>query len=181
MKTIYILLTQSETCVSKIINLTTDDMYTHISISFDESLEPMYSFSRKYTYSPLPAGLRIEPLRSGFYERYNYIPCALYELKVTSEVYESAKQQVESMMTESIKYQFSVIGLLLCRLNIPFHYGNLYFCSEFVSDVLDRNNAIKLPKVPSLMRPNDYTHLSELTCLFEGRLNELLEKQAAYA
>ena len=35
-KSIYILLTKSDTCISKIINLTTADRYTHVSISFDD-------------------------------------------------------------------------------------------------------------------------------------------------
>ena len=33
--------------------------------------------------------------------------------------------------------------------------------------------ALRLPKDPSLMRPIDYSKMSEFTCLFEGRLNEL--------
>ena len=80
-RSIYILLTKSDTCISKIINLTTADRYTHASISFEENLQPMYSFARKYVHFPLPAGLRHEPLDEGFFKRYSYIPCALYELK----------------------------------------------------------------------------------------------------
>jgi inositol transport system substrate-binding protein len=68
MKSIYILLTKSDTYVSKIIGLVTDDHYTHASISFEENLQPMYSFSRKFVHSPLPAGLRVEPLQQGFYK-----------------------------------------------------------------------------------------------------------------
>ena len=129
MKHIYILLTRSSTCISKIINLTTADKYTHASISFDKSLQPMYSFSRKYVYLPLPAGLRVEPLHKGFFKRYSHIPCALYELEVTDEVYDAAKKEVDSMMEEASKYYFNIIGLILCRLNIPLRRNNKCFCS----------------------------------------------------
>ena len=173
MKSIYILLTRSDTIVSKIINLVTRDRYTHASISFEESLQPLYSFSRKYVYSPLPAGLRHEPLKKGFFRKYNEIPCALYELQVPDEVYFEAKQEVERMMLQREKYLFSVMGLFLCRLNIPFHREHHYFCSEFVSEILTRSKALPLPKAPSLMRPNDYTKLPDLSCVFEGRLNKL--------
>lgn len=54
MKDIYLLLTKSDTFVSKAIYLMTQDSYTHISISFEENLQPMYSCARKYTYSPIP-------------------------------------------------------------------------------------------------------------------------------
>lgn len=153
MKSIYILLTNTDTLVSKIIKLTTDDRYTHASISFDESLQPLYSFSRKYVNAPLPAGLRTEPLTKGFFQKYQYIPCALYELQVSDEVYWTARRQVEHMMEDAPSYRFSVIGLILCRLNIPFHRERRYFCSEFVSEVLSRSKALRLPKEPSLMRP----------------------------
>lgn len=175
MKSIFILLTKSDTYISKIIKLTTSDTYTHASISFDESLQPLYSFSRKFVRLPLPAGLRTEPLTRGFYKKYDYIPCALYELQVEDKVYEAAKQEVEQMMSEAPRYRFSVIGLVLCRLGIPFHRQRHYFCSEFVSNVLDQSNALPLPKEPSLMRPNDYTNIPGLTCLFEGQLYMLVD------
>ncbi|WP_156067218.1 hypothetical protein [Faecalibacterium prausnitzii] len=43
--------------------------------------------------------------------------------------------------------------------------------------LLSRSHALAMPKVPSLMRPNDYAHLSQLRCRFEGKLNELLARK----
>lgn len=181
MKSIYILLTKSDTYISKIINLVTADTYTHASISFNENLQPMYSFARENVDRPLPAGLRIEPLNTGFFKKYHYIPCALYELKVAEETYNAAKSYVEQMMLEKSNYRFSVLGLIFCRLNIPYHRKRHFFCSEFVSEVLTQCNALKLPKKPSLMRPNDYTQISILNCLFEGRLNKLIQSKLTIA
>lgn len=177
MKSIFILLTKSDTYISKLIKLTTEDTYTHASISFDESLQPLYSFSRKYVNLPLPAGLRTEPLTKGFFQKYDYIPCALYELKVSDETYIAARREVEQMMKEAPTYRFNVIGLVSCRLGIPFHRERRYFCSEFVSEVLTRSQALPLPKDTSLMRPNDYTKIPALSCRFEGRLNTLLQRK----
>ena len=175
MKSIYILLTKSNTVVSQMVKLTTSDMYTHVSISFEEDLTPFYSFARHYTYLPLPAGLRPEYLNRGFFKRYPNIPCALYVLSVEDDVYYEAKKMVEQMVQESFKYKFNILGLLLCRLSIPSHRKNHYFCSEFVSEVLTNSKALPLPKDPSLMRPNDYTNIPALEFLFEGRVNELIK------
>lgn len=71
MKDIYLLLTKSDTFISKAIYLMTQDSYTHISISFEENLQPMYSCARKYTYSPIPAGIRNESFEKGFYNKNN--------------------------------------------------------------------------------------------------------------
>lgn len=177
MRTIYILLTRSATWVSRLIGLATNDTYTHASISFEPDLQPMYSFSRKFVHLPLPAGLRMEPLDKGFYKKYDSIPCALFELNVSDAVYAAAKAEVARMMQDPARCPFNLVGLLLCRMQIPFHRENQYFCSEFVSEVLTRSHALSMPKVPSLMRPNDYAHLSGLFCRFEGRLDELLAQK----
>ena len=177
MKSIYILLTKSNTLVSRLVKLTTFDKYTHVSISFEENLSPLYSFARHYIHTPLPAGLRPEYLDKGFFKHYPQIPCALYELKVEDEAYEAAKEAVEEMMAQSEQYKFNILGLVLCRLSIPSKRKNHYFCSEFVSEVLQNSNAVPLPKKPSLMRPNDYTKLPNLTCRFEGRILGLIQHQ----
>lgn len=181
MKKIYILLTRSNTWISKLINLTTGDTYTHASISFESSLQPLYSFSRECIHLPLPAGLRHEPLDYGFFKKYDTIPCALYELEVSDDVYDAAKEEVEQMMAKRASYRFSVLGLILCRLNIPFHRKRHFFCSQFVSEVLARSRALHLPKDTALMRPNDYTTIPELLCMFRGRLNDLLQAQVCMA
>ena len=77
MKSIYLLLTKSDTYVSKTIGLATSDKYTHISISFEESLQPMYSFARKYKRTPLPAGIRNEALYKKKKKKCNHIPCGV--------------------------------------------------------------------------------------------------------
>ena len=175
MKSIYILLTRSNTFVSSLVKIATADRYTHVSISFEENLTPFYSFARRYVHSPLPAGLRPEYLNRGFFKRYPRIPCALYELVVEDEVYARAKETVETMMLDAHKYKFNIWGLFLCRFSIPSRRKRHYFCSEFVSKVLIESEALPLPKVPSLMRPNDYTKLPDLICLFEGRVGGLVQ------
>lgn len=179
MKEIYILLTKSNTYVSKLINLFTSDKYTHVSISFDENLVPLYGFSRKYVNFPLPGGLKLEPLDQGLYKKYSDMPCALYKLEVTEEVYKTAKNKVEKMKENANKYSYNVLGVLFCGLKIPFPRKSKYFCSEFVSKILTQSNALKLPKHPSLMRPIDYTTIPQLECIYEGKLNELKIKITA--
>lgn len=174
MKSIYILLTKSDTYISKIIKLATNDTYTHASISFDDSLQPLYSFSRLQINTPLPAGLRMEPFDSGYFQKYPYLPCALYELRVEDEVYEDAKAEVDGMMAVSSLYHYNIMGLIFCKFNIPWKRKFHYFCSEFVSELLKKSNALTLPKEPSLMRPGGYTKMSSLTCLFEGELYDLI-------
>ena len=173
MKTIYILLTRSETLLSKIVHFMTADTYTHASIAFDADLKMLYSSSRKNGHSLFPAGPCTESLYGGYYKRHPQIPCAVYELQVSDETYEKAKLEVKQIMVAADQYHFNIIGLLLCKFNVPYHRKRYYFCSQFVSEVLHRSKAITLPKDTSLMRPSDYMWLPELLCRFQGYLNEL--------
>lgn len=172
LKTIYIILSRSETFVSKIIGAVTAEPFTHASIAFDDTLSPMYSFARKRTF-PLPGGLRLEYVDKGYYKEHKHIPCALYSLEVSDEVYCAARNLVAEMLLELDRYNYNVIGLVLCKLNIAFSRPYHFFCSEFVSNVLERSHALKLPKTPSLMRPSDYTRIPGLELRFNGEMQGL--------
>ncbi len=174
MKTIYILLTRSTTLLSNMVYLVTADQYTHVSISFDESLQPMYSSSRKNGNTMFPAGPCAEHFHRGYYKKHPCIPCALYELEVSDEVYATAKSEVEQIMNHSDEYSFNIIGLFLCHLNIPSRRRRHYFCSQFVGEILYRSKALELPKDTSLMRPSDYMCLPNLVCRYRGQLSDLL-------
>lgn len=174
MESIYILLTKSDTYISKMISVATDAKYTHASISFHKDLCPMYSFARKYLYTPLPAGIRTEPLEDGFFKRNDDIPCALYELRVSRDSYQRAQTLVQEMMANDDTYKFNILGLFLCKVNVSFKRKRYYFCSEFVSEILLESKALtELPKTPNLMRPEDYTNLKQLTCLYTGTIHSL--------
>lgn len=179
MKKIYILLTRSSTILSKMVGFFTSDQYTHVSISFEESLQPMYSASRKNGETLFPAGPCTESFYRGYLRRHPQIPCALYELRVSDESYFAAKAEVEKVMSNANEYGFNIIGLMLCGMNIPYHRQGSYFCSQFVGEILHKSQAVRLPKDTSLMRPSDYMTLPELVCRFTGRLQELLQRQPA--
>ena len=175
MKSIYILLTNSETYVSRLIRFATSDEYTHASISFDASLQPLYSFARHFSFAPLPAGMRRESFAKGMFKKHPDMSCALFELPVPDSVYDAAKGLVEGMMQEAFKYRYNVIGLFLCKLNISFPRRRRYFCSQFIGEILDKANALRLPKEPSLMRPSDYANHPDLQCMYEGDMSGLIE------
>lgn len=104
MKSIYIMLTKSETVLSKLVHFVTKDTYTHASISFDHDLGTLYSSSRKNGRTLFPAGPCRESLRSGYYRHHDHIPCVVYELHVSDKAYERAKREVEAIMAEADRY-----------------------------------------------------------------------------
>ena len=67
------------------------------------------------------------------------------------------------------------MGLILCKLEVPYRRNHYYFCSEFVSEILAYSQAIELPKLPCLMKPSDYLLFEELECLYQGYIGELIK------
>ena len=170
MKTLYIFLTRSGTLLSNLVYRLTGAQYTHISLAFDEDLSTLYSSTRKNGYTMFPAGPSREYLNRGVFLMRENIPCALYALEVTDEAYTRAKRRTQHMMHHGELYRFNSLGLLLCWMHIRWQRRRHYFCSQFVSEVLQKSGALELPKPSTLMHPSDYAELPELRCLYRGTL-----------
>ena len=177
MKTIYVLLTRSGTLLSNLVYAVTGANYTHASLAFDEDLSCLYSSTRKNGYTMFPAGPSREYLNRGVFRLRENVPCALYALDVSDEAYIRARRRAEHMMAHGSLYRFNVIGLALCGLHIRWNRRRHYFCSQFVSEVLEKSGAMELPKHSTLMHPNDYSRLEELRCVYKGTLAGLPQRQ----
>ena len=178
MKTIYILLTRSGTLLSKLVYAVTGASYTHASMAFDEELNCLYSSTRKNGYTMFPAGPSKEYLNKGVFRLRRDAPCALYALEVTDEAYVRARRRAEHMMARGELYRFNTLGLILCALHIRWQRRRHYFCSQFVSEVLQKSGALDLPKPSTLMHPSDYAELPQLRCLYRGTLADLPQRQS---
>ena len=177
MKTLYLFLTRSGTLLSNLVYHLTGAQYTHVSLAFDEDLSTLYSSTRKNGYTMFPAGPSREYLNRGVFLQRENIPCALYALEVSDEAYARARRRAEHMMNHGHLYRFNSLGLLLCWLHIRWQRRRHYFCSQFVSEVLEKSGAMDLPKDSTLMHPSDYTTLPGLECLYTGPLRELPQRQ----
>lgn len=172
MKTIYILLTRTQSILSRTVRLVTMDTYTHAAIAFDQDLHVLYSSARWDGKNMFPCGPCREYLHKGFYARHK-TPCAVYELQVEDAVYERAKAEVAGIIDNQKQYHFNIIGLMLCRLRIPFRRKTYFFCSQFVGEILRRSGALELPRDPCLIRPNDLARLPQLQFRWQGYTNQL--------
>ena len=174
METVYILLTRSTTIVSRFVGIFTGDKFTHAALSCDRDLKTLCSFSRRHPALLLPAGLMTEQLRGGYYQSHCKIPCALLILYVDDSTYGALQKRLSRMLLSRKRYHYHILGLLRCRLGLKSYHPTKYFCSRFVAELLEESGAVTLPKDASLMRPQDFLSLPEVTCVFQGRLKDLL-------
>ena len=168
-RTIYILLTRSGTWFSRLIHLATADSYTHASIGLDGPIGPFYSFARKYSHFALPAGLVEEQIGPELRTKRQQVPCCLYELSVSPEIYASLRRQISAMYAQRQRYHYNLLGALSCFFNLPLDRRDHYFCSQFVAGLLRDSGALELSKPPALVRPADFCQIHHLP--FDQRTN----------
>jgi hypothetical protein len=176
MKKIYILLTRSTTLVSRTVHFVTKAPYTHVSLCLDDKMRMLYSSSRKNGRTIFPAGPCIERLDYGFWDKHPETPCILHEIEVSDEAYERIREEIQGILDRQEHHHFNIIGLFLCYFDIAWARERHFFCSQFVSEMLRRSDALELPKHPTLMRPMDYARLERLRCVYEGDLRGLRER-----
>ena len=172
-RSVYILLTRSDTYFSRLIHLLTDEDYTHVSICLDADLQHFYSFGRKSDLFMFPAGFVQEDLQCGVFRRFHQMPCALYELQVPLTVYQQIKQRILLMQYTADIYHYNCLGVVLCKLEFAYQRQYHYFCSQFVADLLQRSGALEFSKAASLVQPGDFLYLPQLQLRYQGQLNQL--------
>ena len=173
MKRIYIILTKSPSILSKTISAVTKEPYTHSSISFSNTIQPMYSAGRDYALLPAPGHLKVEPLQSGFYKYYPNCKFGLYYLDVSDQQFEKC----QSFVIENVKKRlpFNVLGLLYCNFNIDKPRKDHYFCSEFVATALKQAD-IDIKKKPNLYHPADFLEIDGIKCLYQGKIKDAINR-----
>lgn len=167
---IYILLSHSGSILSKCINIYTKEPYTHVSIALDEGLSQLYSFGRLRPNNPLHAGFVREDIINGTYKRFPGTMCALYSLEIDKIQYKKLKKEIKIFYANGNKYNYNLIGLVGFMVNYPIERSHSYFCSQFVSSLLNNSGIMLIDKPTALTSPRDFRECSDLSLVYEGNL-----------
>ena len=177
MKSIYILLTKTNTILSKAIHAAPGNQYTHSALSLDDSFTRLYSFGRKYKYSYLPAGFVQESVNTGLLGDSDDVECAVYELKISNRKYKKLCKILDEMEAEVELYQYNILGLILCLFGVENQRRHHFFCSQFVYYALTESGAVAKNAEPSLVHPMDLRNLPEVKEVFKGQIGQLRNMQ----
>ena len=174
---IYVVLTRTNTMISRLIQGIKHDQYTHASISLDKELRHMYSFGRKYTYNPFIGRFRKEDINEGVFKLCDTLPGAIVELEVSQQQYERTKAILDIFITNTYLYKYNYMGLIHSFLNKPALSENRFLCSEFVYHILAESNILDLNISRNLVRPQNFLYVGGKV-IYEGDLKvlELSEK-----
>lgn len=166
-KQIYILLSNPNTVVAKMIGLYTRAPYNHASIAFDPELREVYSFGRKHPLLPMFGGFVQENIHARVFER---ATCAVYSYTVSEETYMEMRNYVRQFEENRNLYSYNFLGILGIVLNMELGGENSYFCSQFVSSVFLKAGVQLLDKSAGLTTPHDFSNCSHLKLMFRGEM-----------
>lgn len=171
-QSVFILLTNTGTLFTKLIQGYTRAPYNHASISFNRELSEMYSFGRKQPNNPLNGGFVKEDIQTGTFSKYPNTTCVIYELQVTEREIEKMKRVLHIFIRSRNKYLYNILGIVGVALKEPIEFSNSYFCSQFVAEILDRSGIKLWDKLPALVTPDDFRQSDRLKLVYEGKLSE---------
>lgn len=171
-QSVFILLTNTGTLFTKVIQGYTRAPYNHASISFNRELSELYSFGRKNPNNPLNGGFVKEDLKTGTFSKYPNTTCVIYELQVSERDIAKMKRVLLAFIRKDKKYFYNILGVLGIALKEPIEFSNSYFCSQFVAEILQRSGVRLWDKLPALVTPDDFRQSERLQLIYEGKLSE---------
>lgn len=175
-QTIYVVISQTGTILSRILKVITGAKYNHASLSLVPDLETMYSFGRLHPYNPVHGGFVEESPHSGTFKRFRNTKVTVLSIAVTDEQYRALKEKLESMLENKDRYHYNYVGLFLAGVKIPYHQRRCYYCSEFVKEMLVRHGIRGADQLASIVEPMHFLQLPDANYVYCGKLRDFAEK-----
>lgn len=166
MHKLYLAVTHSGTWFANGISLFTNGAeYSHAGISFSPTLNPLYSFGRKFTYLLLPSGFITQGFGKHFYNHHPRGKLRVYLVTLTDAQYDLLNARLQPFIDNTNSYKYGTLNIAYHYFGIPIHRSKHYTCIGFVAEML--NGILPFNKDSSLVKPMDMCNF-DLPLLYEG-------------
>lgn len=170
-KTIFLLLTDTSSLLSKCIKVFNHQPYNHISLALSPDLTEVYSFGRLHPNNPVNGGFVQENVFHPFFRSAGF---QLYEISVSKVQYEQIQSMINQFKEQKDQFDYNFLGLLPAYVNVAWERPSHFFCSEFVSYLLQESSIMPTTTPSCLIRPQDVVHQTNATLINEGILADYL-------
>lgn len=149
-KYIFILLTKYSDWLSILVYWLAGRGFTHTSIALGSDPGSYYSFNSR--------GFAEESLEK---HRRKGERASCYRVSVPEEVYARIEASIQAFQRNKKEFQYSRLGVLCCVMGFSLRRPKKYFCSQFVAELLEKSQALALPRKSTLFQPNHFVELLE--------------------
>lgn len=157
---VYVALVEMHTTAGSLMKFFTRTPYSHVTFSFDESLEDCHAIQARNIGTPLVAGY-VNENKSYWIKNEKNIRFVKYKIPVTEDEVEKIKTFLDEYAndTENLYNMYSAATYLLT------HGVKIYktmLCGEFIAEILRNVSSVKLDKPSHKIFPKDlYNALKE--------------------
>lgn len=121
-------------------------------------------------------GFVIENAFRHVFGRFDNVPCLILEKEITDEQYDDLQKSINEFIVNKDSLSYDLISLALANTNYSWVSDTKYFCSQFVTKLLNDID-IETPKKPEHMHPMDFTKINGAKIVFEGDLKNFCNIQ----
>jgi len=132
---IYVVFSSTPYKMGKAIRALTRETYNHVSISLDESLSKMYSFSRRYNRTPFYGGFVRESV-SRYHRKGHTAQIRVCRLQITQEQYRTLENHINALFAQKERYLYNHLSASTALLHKPVKVRDAYTCVEFCVEIL---------------------------------------------
>lgn len=141
---LYIVFSSTPCRMGAFIRRCTSNDFNHVSIGLDRTLEPLYSFARRYYHTPFYGGFVRETL-SRYCIHGQAATVRVFRLPVTQDQASALDRKFAQMLLHQDTYLYNYLSALAVPLKKTVPLSNAYTCIEFCVYIL---HSIGLPLMP---------------------------------
>jgi len=140
---VYIVFLITNTNMGKMIRFFTHNKYSHVTFTFDQDLQEMYSFARYHVDSPILGGFVIEkPER--YLNNNNDVTVKICKIPVSKKEYQRINQEIAYFKVNKQEMIYNTLNAVLSLLKKRIILKNTYTCLEFITYLLHYPNMLEI-------------------------------------
>ncbi len=133
---LYVVLSSTPYKMGNFVRFFTGDLYNHASISFDECLQQLYGFSRRYYRTPFYGGF-VSESASRYHLNGQAAQIKLFRIPVAKEPYNALYGSIQAMLDKREHYIYNHLSALCAVFHRQLPAKDAYICIEFVVQCLN--------------------------------------------
>ena len=158
---VFVILTYQPKGFNKVVKFMTHAPYSHASISFDSSMNQIYTFATRDGHTMIPLGLADENIQ-GYKNSSPDAKFALYVKLVDKEDYDLMRAKVKEMYSHRTDFRYDIPGVVKTFFGKRNANEKRYFCSGFVAYILNSGRHMATDKSYDLVKPMDIPDIQNI-------------------
>lgn len=177
---IFVILTNGKTAGNNLVTKFTKTPYGHSSVSFDLSLDKVYSFGTNV--NNMNPNSKFMTFIEESKDYWNKLTNGILEYHIFAIFIDKKKKdkmwkKIKQMVKNKTKFNYNYLGIFGYLLNTPVKVKNSFFCSEFIAALFKTVGIELFDKPDGLVAPHDFALSNKFIKIEEGKIKDYNPKK----